>query len=388
MRGKVRRLRRLLVLLPSTDIGGAERQTAMLAHALAAAGVEIELAAEPALAGALGGLFGTAPHSAAIGWREAEGLAGNLARQAAAAVPLLARLQPDAALLPLPWPTHGLGLHQALTEAGIPSLAVAHLAPTEPEPVPEALAGPIRRGPTAWVAVSGPVAGRLAATLGLPPDRVQVVPNGVTVPPEDPARRRALRRDRRAALHLPGDAPLILFAGRLEETKGAELLPALAERLAEELGGTLVALGAGPLAPRLAAHPAARPGGPLRLPGQVADVGDWMLAADALVIPSRLEGWPLVFLEAAARHCPVVATAAALECLGDRAAKVAALAEIPTIVSLTGHTVAMLRTPQLKHGRVTAAYACAVDYSLESSLSKYFAILRACHVIGKAAEAA
>ena len=42
------------------------------------------------------------------------------------------------------------------------------------------------------------------------------------------------------------------------------------------------------------------PAGWLRMLGQLADPTPWYLAADALVLPSVLEGLPLVFLEAAA----------------------------------------------------------------------------------------
>ncbi len=376
--GPVRRLRRLLVLLPSAGLGGAEAHTATLVRALAAAGVGVSVAAEPELLPGLARLFGEAAvlHPAAVGWREAEPMAANIARQSAAAAPLIAALQPDAALLPLPWPTHGLGLQQALAAAGTATLVIGHLAPPDTAAVPEALA--LAAGPFTWAAVSRPAAGRLAACFGLPAASVAVVPNGVPVPPPaGPDQRAAMRLARRAALGLPPEVPLVVFAGRLEEKKGADLLPALAERLAAEAGATLAALGAGPLAPRLAGHPAAGPGGPLRLPGQVSDVADWLLAADALVLPSQLEGCPLVFLEAAARRCPVVATAAALECFGEGAGALAAVVEVPTVAALAAAVCMMLTRDKAVACQIEAAFAHTAANDEDLMLRRYFALLRA-----------
>jgi glycosyltransferase involved in cell wall biosynthesis len=373
----VRRLRRLLVPLPSAAIGGAERHTASLALALAEAGVEVTVAAEPALLPGLAALFRPlAPVAAPVGWREAEGMEANAARQAGAAAALIARHVPEAALLPLPWPSHGLGLQRALAEAHLPGLAIAHLAPHEPEPVPAALLRPALAAPLAWAAVSAPVAGRVAALFGLAPGQVAVVPNGVAVPPEDPARRAAQRLARRAALGLGPGAPLVLFAGRLEEKKGADLLPALAGRLGEELGATLAALGAGPLAPLLAAHPAAREGGPLRLPGAVDDVGDWLLAADALVLPSRLEGCPLIALEAAARRCPIVATAAALECWGDAARSLALVVATQSVLDLTDRVSVAIAKPADMAPLLDLAGKKAGDFDRPRMVGQYFALLR------------
>jgi hypothetical protein len=187
-------------------------------------------------------------------------------------------------------------LQRALAAAGVPVLAVAHLAPVEPEDDGLAAARALRPGPTRWVAVSAPVAERLRACFDLPPGAaaVSVVPNGVHVPPEDPRRRAAARAAKRGIVGLAARAPLFVFAGRLEPNKGADLLPTMAERLHAATGGGGVAvLGSGKLLRAWESAPAApRPG--LHLLGHVPDVADWLLAADALLLPSRLEGCPLV----------------------------------------------------------------------------------------------
>lgn len=380
----VRRLRRLLVPLPSAALGGTEAHTATLVRALADAGVSVAVAAAPALLEGLGALLGRTAelHAAPIDWRAAEDPATNAARQSRALAPLLMQLRPDAALMPLPWPSHGPGLQAALAAEQLPSLIIAHLAPRDPEPVPAPQRAALESAPFSWAAVSTPVAQRLAASFGLPFRTVAVIPNAVEVPPADPTRRARQRQLRRAGLGLSPSAPLVVFAGRLEEKKGADLLPALAERLHERLGATLAVLGRGPLEEQLARHPASRHSGSLRLLGQVADVADWLLAGDVLVLPSRLEGCPLIALEAMALGCPIVATEAAMECFGDEAVNLARISEEPTVVALTTHISVML-TKTCKERRTTvAALAHLQIHNREVMLGRYFALLRACHAEG------
>ncbi|GGC45748.1 hypothetical protein GCM10011504_25280 [Siccirubricoccus deserti] len=362
-----RRLRRLLVLLPSAGLGGAEAHTATLARDLAAAGVAVTLAIAPALAEAFGRMLGpgfaTRLHAAEIDWRVDASPASNIARQAMAGAELVAAVAPDAVLLPLPWPSHGLGLMRAL--AGTPALAIAHLAPAA---LPDAEVAAARTAPAVhWVAVSAPVAARVATTFALPPDRILVIPNGVEVPPEDPAARAAARAAKRALLGLPPKAPLLIFAGRLDPAKGADLLPGIAAALASR--ATIAVLGAGPLRTELE-------GGALRLLGRVSDVPDWLLAADALLLPSRLEGCPLIFLEAAARHCPVIATAAALEAFPE-AAGLAALAPGPGAARLAELAALCLADPAAARAVAAAAHRQAVLQQQSIMLGQYCARLRA-----------
>ena len=389
--GPVRRLERVLMLLPSAGIGGAEVHSAWLAQGLAAAGVLVRLAVGPAVRDRFAGLLGpglaSALQAAPVGWDGGARLAANLARQSAAAAALLAEWRPDAVVLPLPWPTHGLGLQQALAAAAVPVLAVAHLAPHAFTAEELAAARAARLGPTRWTAVSEAVAARLAQCFGLPAGTVATVPNGVAVPPWEPARQTAARAAKRVSLGLRGQARLVVFAGRLEPNKGADLLPGIAELLpgiAELLhgrtGAVLAALGEGPLRPGLAQHPAAG-GDParamLRLPGHAADVAEWLLAADALLLPSRLEGCPLVFLEAAAHRCPVVATGAALEALGDAASGLAAVAPEASVASLADRAEACLTEPPATAARVAAAWRHVAAHDRAAMLRRYAALLRA-----------
>jgi glycosyltransferase involved in cell wall biosynthesis len=111
----------------------------------------------------------------------------------------------------------------------------------------------------------------------------------------------------RAEHSLP-DGPLVLYVGRLVEEKGIEVL---LQAWRGVQGATLVAIGDGPLAPRVAATPNTRLLGPTpreRLPVAYA-------AADALVLPSLptprfREPWGLVCNEALHQRTPVIATTA------------------------------------------------------------------------------
>jgi glycosyltransferase involved in cell wall biosynthesis len=375
----VKRLARVLVLLPGADIGGAEAHTARLARFLAASGVDLRLAIAAPLRERFAALLGPGLadrlEGAPIAWDTARPCEANERRQAEAAAELVAAVQPEVAVLPLPWPTHGLGLQRALAEAGVPVLAVAHLAPVEPESDALDAAGALRAGPTRWVAVSQPVAARLAACLGLPPGVVSIVTNGVDVPAEDPRHRAAARATKRARVGVAGRAPLFVFAGRLEPNKGADLLPAVAERLhAATEGGAVAALGGGkPL--RGWDSATVSPG--LHLLGHVPDVAEWLLAADALLLPSRLEGCPLVFLEAAARRCPVIATAAAVEAFGEDAHAMAAVAQEGSAAAIAERALAALAEPVATLRRVEAAYRHAVAHDAAAMLGQYAGLLRA-----------
>ena len=157
-------------------------------------------------------------------------------------------------------------------------------------------------------AVSAAVADSLVSDYGAPRGRIRVVPNGAELPDEEvehPAARR-LRED----LGVGMLRPLWVCAGRLEEQKGQDvLLAALAEvRLR---GLEFVAVLAGEGSRRGALEARTRELGleaHVRFPGQVEDLGPLLAAADAVVLPSRWEGLPLVLLEAMARGRPVVAT--------------------------------------------------------------------------------
>ena len=155
----------------------------------------------------------------------------------------------------------------------------------------------------AVVAVSEYVAHRQRTAGGVPPARIHLVPNPVSIP-------EALspRAEVRAGLGLVPGRRLVAAAGRLTAEKGfADLLEA-ADRLPEDVD--LLVLGDGPERSRLEALRAQlRTGARVRLVGPRPDAAECVAAADVCVVPSRWEeAFCLAAAEPLARGRPLVAT--------------------------------------------------------------------------------
>ncbi len=145
----------------------------------------------------------------------------------------------------------------------------------------------------AWIGVSRREC-ELASQLGIVPERIHCIPNGVALGPEPPSRQGLIRH--------------LAFVGRLVAEKGVRLLPDIAASLPPD--ATLHVAGDGPLRgflERQAKTPAVR--GKLVLEGWVDPVGTWLGQMDGFLLPSRKEGLPYALLEAAAQALPIVAFA-------------------------------------------------------------------------------
>ncbi|HEU5023222.1 MAG TPA: glycosyltransferase family 4 protein [Bryobacteraceae bacterium] len=162
------------------------------------------------------------------------------------------------------------------------------------------------RGARRVVTVCGPFAKMLAAKRGVPPDRIEVVPNSIEpLPPPDPSAIQALSRN----LALPENARVLLSIGRFSSEKGhIDLLRAF--ELLNKPDLRLVLVGSGIDRPRLEkAVASCRIGGQVIFAGQQRDVWPYYGLADVFVLPSLSEGSPNVLLEAMAARTPIVATA-------------------------------------------------------------------------------
>ncbi len=156
------------------------------------------------------------------------------------------------------------------------------------------------------VAVSKPLAER-AIELGVAPERVDLVPNGI----DRDVFRPADRAEARQRLGLEQAGKLVLYVGHLKETKGVfDLLHAFRRVTAQRPDARLVLVGGGP--GTAACHALARQlGVAVTFAGEQPheSVPRWFAAAGVLALPSWNEGMPNVVVEALACGRPVVASA-------------------------------------------------------------------------------
>jgi glycosyltransferase involved in cell wall biosynthesis len=175
----------------------------------------------------------------------------------------------------------------------------------------------MRRRVDRFVAVSAEIARELR-DLGVPPERIVRIPNGV-----DPVRYRPLGDDRRvdeerSLRGLPVGAPLLLFAGRIARQKRLPLLlEAWPQVRAAHPSAVLAIAGAnrstatgrpirddkdGDVVPKALLN---QPG-VIRL-GHVPDMEALLPLVDGFILPSAREGLSNALLEACASGAPVVA---------------------------------------------------------------------------------
>ena len=155
------------------------------------------------------------------------------------------------------------------------------------------------------VCVSQGVARFAQQQMGLPAEKLVVIPNGVDLQ-KFPARPAA---DLASFGVRPGQR-LITYVGRLDAQKGVDwLLRAAVQFLAQVPQCDLAIVGTGPEAQRLQQQVAAnRLTDRVHFLGWRSDVAEILAASVLLVLPSRWEGMPNVVLEAMASGLPVVAT--------------------------------------------------------------------------------
>lgn len=158
------------------------------------------------------------------------------------------------------------------------------------------------------IAVSEQVQQTAIDTERVRPEKVQVILNGVDLPPQNDEERAHTRQKVRQELGLPPECPLLLTVGRLTEQKGhTYLLQAIPAVLESHPGAVFALAGEGPLQRELMAQ--AEQLGASRavcLLGLRQDVPRLLQAADAFVLPSLWEGMAMALLEAMAAGLPVV----------------------------------------------------------------------------------
>lgn len=208
-------------------------------------------------------------------------------------------------------------------------------------------------------AITRAIAESVPPRIGIPLDRVDVIPRG-----RDPLSYRLRTPERtariRADLGLAPDTRVILAIGRLEPQKGLQhLISALPEVAAEYPGlVTLIAGKDGRAAARLKSQ-ANQLRLDIRFLGHRDDVPQLLAAADVFCFPSEREGFGGVLIEALAVGCPIVASRipTTLEVLRPAGGNVGMLCDVGDPPSLAAGLRASLSDPhgnraQLDAGRM------------------------------------
>jgi glycosyltransferase involved in cell wall biosynthesis len=161
-----------------------------------------------------------------------------------------------------------------------------------------------------FVAITGQIERELVA-LGIGPERIVKIPNGVAIG-APPTRER--QRMRKQELGVDETTPVAVYTGRLSEEKGLDvLIDAWAHVVVAHPQARLFIVGAGGqvrnVEAALRATVAQRAlAASVRFVGSVTDVTPYLEAADLFVLPSRSEGFSNALLEAMAAGKAIVTT--------------------------------------------------------------------------------
>lgn len=157
-----------------------------------------------------------------------------------------------------------------------------------------------------WIAVSHPVAAEMAALYGLDYARLWVVANPVVD-------RGCVRRPRIAQAYPPDSTLRLILAGRLSPEKRPLLIVSVAASLIRDhsMAVEVDVFGVGPLEEdmRTLAHSL---GVPINFHGWVERWSDHAGPQSVLLVPSKVEGFGNVLVEAAAASIPAVVSSRAL----------------------------------------------------------------------------
>jgi glycosyltransferase involved in cell wall biosynthesis len=298
--------RRLLQVLFSFRVGGSEIFGLELARQFAAQGVHVQCGALDGLRGPLWERclsYGIEPVELGVPQTNIlgrNGLSASLVRR-------LRALRPDALHL-----QHFLGLNKlglAARLAGVPRVVVTEHTVLD---VDQSAAARLRtrlnwRLADAITVIHPGIRDYLATRLGIPRERIRVIPIGIDTEHFMPRDRAAVR----ARLGLGADLTFV-FAGRLAAVKNVNgLIQAFLNVVARQGGGAaLIVVGDG--AERAsceqlcAGHPEGRR---VHLVGEQGDTRPFLSAGDVFVMNSRSEGTPRALLEAMSMGLPAICPA-------------------------------------------------------------------------------
>jgi glycosyltransferase involved in cell wall biosynthesis len=217
------------------------------------------------------------------------------------------------------------------------------------------------------VAVSRPLAGRMAEDLWLDPVRILTIPNGVFYRPADSA---TLRDE----LHLGPHDRILVSVGSLYPVKGHHHLLNAFALLAPRHSNLHLAI-AGRGGQEATLRRAARELGVahrVHLLGLRSDISAILAAADIFALPSISEGLPLALLEAMFAACPIVASdVGEVGCALD-GGRAGVLAPPGNPVALASAIDTLLRNPQRARTLGTQARQRATtEYDISVMVNRY-----------------
>lgn len=218
---------------------------------------------------------------------------------------------------------------------------------------------------------------RVVVDLGVPAEKVRVLPMGV-----------ALNRIQRSAEPLPRVRGRLVFVGRLVEKKGMEVLLDALGQLPAELEWSLDVAGDGPL--RAALEEQARPlGDRVVFHGQQSstDLAALLGGAELAVFPSvrarsgDQDGLPVALLEAMAAGTPIVASdlpgLSDAVAGGEAAAAPAGRLVAPGDAAALGEAIgSVLSDAEARQRMGRAAVERAATYSMDAIGARYVALLQ------------
>lgn len=258
----------------------------------------------------------------------------------------------------------------------------------------DAWMGPFERRLEAWalrraggIAAVSRAAADAVKTLGIPDERVRVIPNGIELrrpaaSADAPGEHHAMSGGAQSSTQSgarpgeqPGASPTLVGIGRLSPVKGWEdLLHAFAIARAEAPSLALEIHGHGPLEERLL-----RMGRRLHLSSSFRLCESDLQAeeilssvpAPVLIVPSREEGFGLVLLEAMAAGVPIVAsrTGGIPEVVRDGVEAVLAPPRDPQ--ALAAAILRVVRDPSLSAGMARAGRIRAREFDIAPILAAY-----------------
>lgn len=347
---------RILALDLGAGWRGGQKQTALVAAALAERGHDVTL-----LAAADSPLLREASRGTGVGLVPVPGRGEASPSLLTAVARATRRIRPDVL-----WASDGRGHGAAvwsLAAARTPLVVHRRVAfPPGRDPLSRLKYRAARR----FVAISGDVA-RILSEAGIPPDRIAVVPDGL--PP-----------DAFVLAPLPSAPPFrLVHAGAFDGQKGQDVAVRVLARLAAEgLDATLTLLGDGPR--RAETERLTEAAGVLprcRFEGDVRDVPARLAASHLLFLPSKNEGASLALVEAMAAGCPVLAhdlPAIREVCGGEASGRLVPTLDPETWAEEAGR---LLRDEPERLRLIAAGRATAATRTLAASVDRLEEVLEA-----------